>query len=395
MSSTLRYYAYDLSTLAYKAEIPASALSGVTFSSELNNPGQFSGTLKLTDPAAQGISPLLVPGNTAIVADLNGSPAWGGILWTKKYTRSRLEAELGGSEWWSYFGSRVQANDYTNTWASTATDPVQIAYTVVNDALGVSYPSQDLYSPPFSVSTVGATPSPSWITASYPLVQYQTVDSIVTALAAQGYEAGGFDVLVTTAYGSTPATLDVGVVLSYPRAGNIYGTGGWVATADISSDWVTEFEYPEDATQTANKTIESGMGGSGYSFMNVAGVGSRWVLLEQVKTHSGVDNPSPVMLFNWAIADVAVAAWPAVAPLLTVRSDSPVGPSVVHPGDDLRVHVPGPGFNQYPPDPMFPSGFDIVWRVEHTETTVNPEGVATTAITLNVPPSTTPYQPPL
>jgi len=385
LAASLRYRLYRLADFAYIGDVPW--MTGVSFSSELNAAGQFQGTIDLSEPANAGISPYIIPARTALVVDLDGAIAWGGIVWTKDYTRSSRSVAIGGSEFWSYFAARVQAADYTTTWATTLTDPQAIAYQVTHDALQVNYPAFNIYSPPIVANASPPSPSAYWVNASYPQTEQQTVDSIVQTLAQQGYEAGGFDYRVKPAYGIGNA-LTASANFEYPRTGNIYGSGGWYQTVDVGGDVCVDFEYPADATQMGNFEYMLALGGQSAEGGFVAS-GGPWPLLEQVVSQVGLaGNTSPYFLIQLLQSYLAAAGYPVVAPVLTTNA-ALMGPDVLSPGDDLRVHLPAG-------DLCFPGGWDIVWRVQRLDTTVPDEGVATTAITLNVPPvASVPYLPPL
>jgi hypothetical protein len=325
------------------------------------------------------VAPLIRAGAVALFVDINGILAWGGPIWTKKYTRSTQTLEVGGAEFWAYFASRVQAADYTNTWLTTKADPQAIAKQVVADALAVTG------SPPFTVVNSAASDSAFWTTVSYPLAQLQTVDSIISVLAGQGYQSGGFDYTVQVGYSSNlPAAQ---VTFSYPRAGRTYGVGGWSAAVDISSDTVKDFIYDEDATGQGTKVYESAMGGQLYQ-ATAGGVIADWPLLEQVKSHTGMLLPSNNLLTQQAQSDQAISAYPLVTP--TVISQAQIlGPGIVNAGDDVRLLLP-------PGDPGFPAGFVKVFRIERMDTAVPDNGgLVLSTITFNVVPSLSPSEPPL
>jgi hypothetical protein len=360
---------------SYQFDIPW--LENVTFSSELNTSGQFSGTLNMADPALEELALLLTPGLSAIVVDFNGEVAWGGPLWTRRYTRSTKTLELGGSEFWSYFACRVQAQDYTSTWQTTPADPQLIAYTVTYDALQVNIPDQGLYSPPFLPSSSTPSPTDEWITASYPQDMLQTVDSIVSGLASQGFGAGGFD-YVAQPYYDEGGNLLVAVNFVYPRLGRIYGEGtpAWTATFDVGSSDCIDFEFPEDASQVGNVAYEMCPGGSGPPAAWSTGSGVSWPILEQVVTRTGIQNADQNFLEQLAQDDIDIAGVPIVTPVVTMNAAVGVSqPTLPYPGDDVRLIVP---FG----DPALVVA-DDVWRIERIETTVPSEGVPTTAYTLN------------
>jgi hypothetical protein len=98
-------------------------------------------------------------------------------------------------------------------------------------------------------------------------------------------------------------------------------------------------------------------------------------------TLSRTDITDSTVLQQTTNSYLAAVEAPVVTPVLTFSLDMPnpqFGSYLL--GDDVRVVVP--------PDEFFMSGYDGILRIVQWDVTVNPNGVSTVALTLNVPPST-------
>src|SRR5262249_46351678 len=122
--------------------------------------------------------------NTALFVDFAGHLIWGGILWTSSYDSSDPQKllKMGATEFGSYFQSRLQADDYSATWAAGA-DPMLIAEQICEDALAKGTVMGGIT---LKLSPAGGEGGPQ-ITPTYPGTALQTVDSIVSILSQMGY----------------------------------------------------------------------------------------------------------------------------------------------------------------------------------------------------------------
>ncbi len=145
VGSPFTYLCYDLATGNLITQLP---LEGVSFSSILNTPGQFSAQIDLTDPRLQEMDAIIgtAPNRTMICVDYNGALIWGGQVKTRRWQRTTRQLLLGGQELWSWFAQRVQANDYSivptywdgstmQYWTGASFDAGMIAAQVITDAL--------------------------------------------------------------------------------------------------------------------------------------------------------------------------------------------------------------------------------------------------------------------
>jgi hypothetical protein len=284
IANPLTFLAYDMISGNLLAEVPFSG--GTTFSSRLNTPGSFSGKLDFLDPRVQaiGLPEALLEGRTLIFVDYLGYLIWGGVVWTSQFSRETATAvPIGGMELWSYFVHRMQATDYSTVWSSTPVDPITIAYQVTHDALqstGSGFgPSTGF---PLSINQNNGVPTPSefWITASYPISQLQTIDTIVSQLAQLGYYSR-FDFGIDVAYNAEHHP-EITLNIDNPRRGEVASLTSVVFETQEDRD----YGYPKDATQTANTVYESGSTTSQAPLQTTLGnpnpISQGWPLLEML-----------------------------------------------------------------------------------------------------------------
>lgn len=408
--SEFSYRFYDLYTMEPLGSMP---INKATYTKKLNGAGSFQGSVYLEDPRLQnlGIANMCHPGRTAMFIDVDGTLDWGGVIWTRNYQRSTRTLTLGGSELWSYIYSRVQAADYSTSWIGPA-DPMQIAKTIVQDALAVANSAlADM-----TVAIQGATSTTEWVSMSFPYIQLQTVGMIVTMMQQMGYTIG-YDFAVDVSYDAYWNPM-YQLTLSNPRRGRVAGKTGLMVDVSQCVDWT----YPEDASRTGNKLYETSTAAASMLDIEVADgpLQSGYPLLEQLVEHPNI-NSVPTgnlqeVLHAVALGDLAVMAYPAVTPTVTVAiantSQLQLGDFIV--GDDIRFYVPSvaaptPGATSFDSslstdfpagmdgittsgaglcyDPRFPNGLDTYFRIIQQDTTVNDEGLSTFKLTLNVPPS--------
>lgn len=382
----LTYQLYDLRTGAYKGRLP---LSGVTFGSQLLNPGTCSGTIDIASAAVQNLGPVSItaPARTALLIDFMGSLIWGGIIWPRNYSydSGKRQLQVTATELWSYLQqSRVQATDYSsppfsgltgpstpmsiwnaaslnNTW-----DPVLIAWQLISDALtqvtngnilgGLGIAANSFTTPASYLASGTQTPSADYLSVNYPLASIQQLGSIVNMIASNGIGVG-FDYAVDVAYSAGPGSAPVGTVnLSYPRRGRTYAANQLV----LNCGNAISYEIPEDGTQAANTIYEQGASGSLVVSQNINPLNAGYPVLEQVKSRSNIQSANLLnVLTALGISDLATLSYPVVTPTVTVdlfSSPVPLGQFVV--GDDVRTIIPAKDGQGGVFDPRFPSGLD-------------------------------------
>ena len=403
------YPAWDLVN-----NVPLDTLpyTGVTFGAPLNQPGSFAGNLPLASLASaaiqqgQGVQGGPVfgyvratgPSNTALFIDYAGTLVWGGIIWTSSYDSAdpKKLLKVGATEFGSYFQQRIQAFDYSTTWAA-GQDPMFIAQQVIDDAMAVGTVMGGIT---LTLNPVGGEGG-NQITPSYPGTALQTIDSIVSILSQMGYTAG-YDYTFDCAY--LPGTRTPGVTLNlwYPRKGR---------TA-IQSQLVIEaadctFTYPVDGTQQATQITETGSGVGSITPATASYPLPQYPLLQRTFARSQINDEGT--LANITTGDLALYLYPVASPTFTVPVAMPdpvtgqIPPTAAlqfgtfDRGDDFifRVDpVAGGGENT---DPRFPYGASFEFRINSWQCTVADQGLSTIVITAGVPPPAAipPPQPPL
>lgn len=396
--SPLRYRFYDLVSLTHLADLPAT---GITFGSQLLSPMSWSMQIPIASANVQALAPLAstIPGRTAMFVDYNGSLVQGGWLSTNRWQDSTQAYVVSGTELWGYFQQRLQARDYSNPageslaiWTANNFNPVLIAEQVIRDAQGVAFGAicgTAGNSPPgllINVVQVGGTAPP--ITVTFPLVQLQTVDQIVTTLASMGY-GQGFDFGVDVQYVSgipTPV-----ITLSYPRR----GVSAEVSGLTINTETAVDFIYTMDATAQSTTLHESATTGGGIqaivSAPSVLAAGFPTTEQNIARTYIS----SQAVLNACADGDLSLYAWPVPSGEVHLRINDPNAPLGSYSvGDDFRLLVSSPGANGTI-HPRFPGGLDYFFRVQSWTVTVTAAGEPVSVVVFGMPPSASVVPPPL
>lgn len=369
-------------------------LNGFKFEYVLNQAGQWSGTLPVEDPqiAATNWIEATAPNKTCVWVYSGSTLLYGGLVRTRQYTMSRQQVALGGADFVCYLDQRLQAKDYTTTWANGG-GSASMAATLIDDALDVAN------SLPILVALDGTEPSQYYITASFPLSQQQSLSSIFQQLQEMGYLVG-FDYACDA---GLVAGVPTGVItISYPRRGRVAGTTGLTLDTSLA----TEFVWAEDGTQQADQVQEmaTAFGGVGAVLTwSPAMSADGYPLYQSVQQHAVFSaqtfytnnevSASAAVLDAWGADDLALYAYPAVAPKITVPLDSAgcaLGDFIV--GDDVNLIMNPPA--GLPVNPRFPLGLNVYMRIIKCAVTVADEGMPTMEITLNMPPASSPQRPP-
>jgi hypothetical protein len=408
------FYSYDLLTGHLIGQTPMRA---VTFSQQLNTPGQAQMTIDLRDPRVQATNPLActIPNRTFVVIDYQGAVLWGGMPMTRRWavdastsdTKGLLEIQC--SELWSYFAQRVQATDYSSPpfsgitgvnpmtyWTTTPWDASLIGLQVIADAIGYADGATQPYGNllgGLGLLLNGATPSgsnpaapaTSYIAVNYPFTSMQTVDTIINQLSQLGLGVGfdfGVDVAYSDGTGSAPiATIN----LSYPRRGRT------VAQNNLSIDLQTarSYEFPEDGTQTANQVYEIGGSGAINVTENAPSLSQGYPLWERVMSRANAQSQYIMSLLSqWGVADLTMYAYAPVAPTVTLGlfdANLPIGSFIV--GDNVELVLPANADDGKPFDPRFPAGLNQEWRITGYAADIKDEGDPTLKLNLAQPPA--------
>lgn len=413
----LTYQCYDLATANYLGRLP---LTGVTFGSQLLQPGSASGTLDISSTAVQALGPLqaTAPARTMLAIDFMGALIWAGIIWPRNYKFDSVtrQLQITATEVWSYFQQRDQATDYSAPpysgltgnsvkmaiWDASNTDnigvydPMLIAWQLISDAVtqvrygnilgGLGIAANSYTTAAAYLASGTQTPQLDYLSATYPYASLQQLHSIVGMLASNGLGVG-FDYAVDVQYSAGPGSVPVGTVnLSYPRRGRTYAQNQLV----LNCGQAISYEPPEDGTQTGNTVYEQGASGSLVVSQNLLPLQGGYPLLEQIKSRSNIQSANILnVLSNLGIADLAVASYPVVTPSVTMdlfNSSVPLGGFIV--GDDCRWIVPSSDGAGHVFDPRFPLGLDSEWRIIGYHAQVADSGQSTIQFNLALPPAT-------
>jgi hypothetical protein len=400
------YRAWDVTTLTPLDHLPYQA---VTFGATLNQPGTWSGSLPIADPAVWQLDwqDATRPSRTLLGIEYLGQLLPKGyLLWTRTYQESQKILKIGASEIGSYMQHRLQAFDYTATWAGGG-DPMSIVGQLMEDALAV-YGSTQMCGG-ISVQLNPARGSGQSVVVSYPASSLQTIDSMVQTLSQMGFTLG-IDYSFEMSYIPGTQTPQITATVWYPRKGRTYAQSQIRVQARQCTDWY----YPEDGTQQANKITVAGSGTGGVQPVseNIQPLMPEYPLLESTSVHTQVNTQEE--LVGIAAGEIGLKAWPVVTPWITLpialpRADGTTDPAVLQlgefvEGDDLLFAVDpvttGPaGEPQWSPNnsPRFPNGTQVELRIQDWTVNVADKGVSTLKLDLGIPPGEAqpPPQPPL
>lgn len=385
-------------------------INQVTFSSKLNDVGQFQGTVQMTDPGVQAAlanqPPLdLLCERTALYVELNGNLVWGGVLQQSQYVASTKQTQIQGQDWWGYY-----TNSRFVAWNSSYTeaDQLLIAADLMNIGLGnasnISQPGAQ--SPPVAAGYIiggavgvvlGPTPtgalagtitSGTIITVAYAQSAFKNLGQ---AISDMGTAANGFDRSIDCAYTAGVPTKTYN--LWYPRAGRTYQVqqaSGAAVEFNFTGISGQDYQWTAGVTQCANVLFGAGSGGGNTAIASEAAnpdlITQGWPLMED--STSFTDIVSQNQLDQIALAYLNQVQLPVRQPQITYNvgndSDQPLGSFAI--GDDCRLVIS--------PDPYFPIGYDsaggnygeIWWRIIQVQTTVSDDGKSNMVITLGMPP---------
>lgn len=412
----LRYQLYDLVTSKYLGAIP---LNQVSFSSQLNSPGSFSGQIDISSEAVQNLGPLSMtaPARTALFVDYAGALVWGGVIWPRNYNFDNTTRILtvNATELWSWVAQRVQATDYSSPPYSNLTGPTTpmpiwgaasdmtdsewdsmlITFQLLSDALGLTY-GQILGGMGIAVNSYTSaaaylasgtnTPVANYINLTAPYTSLQTLGTLISQIAGNGLGVG-FDFGVDVAYSGSPGSAVVSTInLSYPRRGRPYSQSGIVLNCGGAA---TTYTPPEDGTQAGNVIYEQGASGSLVIAQNIDALQQGYPYLEKIISRSNITSSNVLaLLTNLGLSDLFLYSYPVVTPSVTLPlfgSDPLFGSFIT--GDDVLWSIPQTDSLGNVFDPRFPEGLSQEWRIQQWNANVPDEGLATMQIVLNQPPA--------
>ncbi|MFI0514710.1 hypothetical protein RKD19_006473 [Streptomyces canus] len=345
------YYTADLATGLVTDELP---LYDVTFSTELNEAGEFRARLPLGDPriTVHGPRELTEPGRAALYVERDGVLVWGGVIWTVKYTSADRHLEIGAAGFLSYFDHRrvlPAAFDPALTDLASVSVPFtdrdqsDIARELV--AVAQAHPGGDIRVRPESTALSGITR-----TLVYPGSDLKSTGEALRELASL---EDGPDFVIDMAYGSDgrPARrLRVGT----PQLGRQGTPHVWEYGANL-----IDYTWPADGASTASRVFALGEQGESGQLVAVAEDSGTGRPLTETEV-SYVHLTDADLLRSQARSALAAVSAPVVLPELTVRADLEPVLGSYQVGDDALVVIK---------DVFFPEGTRFGVRITGIEVT--------------------------
>ncbi|MFJ9149738.1 hypothetical protein ACIRP7_16990 [Streptomyces sp. NPDC102270] len=345
------YYTADLATGAITDELP---LYDATFSTELNEAGEFRARLPLGDPRIAVHRPreLTEPGRAALYVERDGVLVWGGVVWTVKYTSADQHLEIGAAGFLSYFDHRrvlpaafdPAASDLGSVSVTfTDRDQSDIARALV--AVAQEHSHGDIGIRPESDARSGITR-----TLVYPGSDLKSTGEALRELASL---ERGPDFLFDMAYGSDGRPvrrLRVGT----PHLGQQGTPHVWEYGANLIG-----YTWPADGASTASRVFALGEQGEGSQLVAVAEDPDTGRPLTETEV-SYVHLTDVDLLRSQARSALAAVSAPVVLPELTVRADLEPVLGSYQVGDDALVVIK---------DVFFPGGTRFGVRITGIEVT--------------------------
>jgi hypothetical protein len=338
-------YSYQIADLRTNAILGSLPLTGVNYNKRLCDSGTFSATLDLSSGFKGDPYDLTSPVIRVLYVMRGDTPAYGGIIWTRKYSSSKRQVQIAGADWWSYYDHRkilpvlsgAQNTDSTyvagRSVSYSATDQNQIARNLIN--LAHSHTGGNILVDVASDTTVSNIPRDrTWY--GYKLTDVgAALRDLCNVLNGQDL---AFDVAATDSQGRPRRILRQGTpYLGQQGSAHVWELGGNV----YSYDW------PSDGTKMDSRAFATTDGTAEGTPIAAAEDTSlyplSWPLLESDTNYSNIIDPAT--LYAHAQSDQQISRLPVVLPVLTVDSDvSPTldefgvgddGRFVVRAGDDL------------------------------------------------------------
>lgn len=339
-----RYLFVDLLTNTIIAELP---LTGVGFTQQLNQPGNFQGHLLISgiNTAQFNVDASTIPGKCGLYVDRNGILVWGGVIWGRTYNSQSQELSLTAQEWLSYFSHR-RVNE---TVAYTNTDQLVIAKDLIVNAQAQPYGDIGV-----GYNTHGQTTSGVLIDRVYYNYELKNVFEAIQDLSRQD---DGFDFVIDVSYDLVTGLPRKDFNTYYPRSGVAYTTGSLtVPVFEFPAGNMVEYEYPEDGSLVANTMYALGAGSNEGKLLATAADTARfaegWALLENTANYSDITDQT--VLTNLAAAQVLAVSYPPVVLKVVVPAYQNPEFGSYEIGDDCRVIIT---------DDRFPNTLDAIYRI--------------------------------
>lgn len=353
MPSQYTYVIADLRTNTILGELP---LTGVTYSKKLCDAGNFSATLNLSRKFKGDPYDLTSPVMRVLYVMRGDTPAFGGIIWTRKYSSSKRTVQIAGADWWSYYDHRKilpvlsgAQNSDTSYVAGLQvsypnTEQNQIARNLIS--LAQSHTGGNILVDVVSDTSTSTTfRDRTWY--GYKLTD---VGSALRELASVlGGQDMAFDVAATDSQSRPRRVLRQGTpYLGQQGSAHVWEVGGNVYN----------YDWPSDGTKMDSRAFAVTDGTAEGTPIAAAEDTTlyplSWPLLESDTNYSNISDDAT--LFAHAQADQQISRLPVVLPVLAVDSDLSPTLDEFNVGDDARFVVP-------PGNEFHTNGLDTSMRI--------------------------------
>ena len=364
MSTEWSYLVSDLRTNAPMAELP---LEGVAPTKVLNGSGTASGSFLVSPSLRFDPYSATTPARTVLYVYRDGTPYWGGIIWTRRYDSAAGKVELSAGDWWTYFDHRkvlplLPGSPTTLTVAGlrvthSQVDQIEIARSLVE--LAQTHTGGD-------IGVELDLPA-----SDYEVLRdrtYEGFDLINVGEALRNLAAvnGGPDIMFDTVGPDSSGRPQRRLRVGAPRLGQ----AGSPHVLEAGGGSLLSYTWPSDGSQMATRAYAVGEGMEFGQLIAVAETADRyaqgWPMLEADESHSTVTDDAT--LIAHAEATVETRGLPVALPTFMVTGDMA---AQISPGDDLRVVIR---------DGFFRQGIDTRMRCVQVEPAAPGESTPDTAI---------------
>ena len=363
-----RYLFADLLTNDILAELP---LTGVTFTQALNQAGTLNAHLLISDAreGAYDIQGSTIPGRTALYVERDNVLVWGGIIWLRTYNADKQTLDFSAREFESYFERRriAVSQAYNNT------DQLTVVESLVNNAQSATNGNIGII--------VGSETSSVLVTRVY--YQYE-LKNLFEAIKDLATSSEGFDFNIDVYYDSSLNPRKI-LRLDYPYRGTPYSSTSPTALVFEFPGNIIAYDYPEDASITANLLWGVGPGSNEGKLLAEADIPGQWAagwpLLEDATNYADVYDPA--LLSNLTSAEVTAKQNPVTSMKIVLsgpQDDPPLGSFKT--GDQCLVRIT---------DSRFPNngsgyGLVVIKRIIAINVEAGENGPERITLTLNDPP---------
>jgi hypothetical protein len=362
-------YTYYLGNVVDGTISAALPFKNVTYTSQLNTPGTFTGTLTLSDPGVLNMAPVAwtTPAKTALWIDRNGVLEWGGMIWGRSYDSTTYQLTVTGSTFDSYGLRRYIETDTIITGVDQLTVAASLWNTMQTEAHGNIHC-------PASTQTSGVLINAQWLKTDY--------KRVTDAIKDLTNSVTGFDYGITVAWTSmnTPSQQ---MIFGYPNLGRVTSTNQLLFQYPGN---ILSYTLAEDGASVANTSFAFGAGSGAtqlYAYSNnPASLSNGYPVLQGGTSYKDITDFT--QLLNFANADSALYNNPPQTVTAVVRGDLDPIVTTYGLGDYVMLQISD---FRYPALPGLPYGISSAYQIRGLSTSVDDQGVEKVTMTLMVAPS--------